>query len=98
MNFDCIFLANQENDQSNLYLMVYEIMNKKYVIVFLRSLLALSFKKHFESCGKNKTKYYYSIIHQKNKYSSSKPQLEDDMIICFNFHFGFVFSKGFDLI
>ena len=45
MNFDCIFLANQENDQSNLYLMVYEIMNKKYVIVFLRSLLALSFKK-----------------------------------------------------
>ena len=67
MNFDCIFLANQENDQSNLYLMVYEIMNKKYVIIFLRSLLALSFKKHFESCGKNKTKYYYSIIHQKNK-------------------------------
>ena len=67
MNFDYIFLANQENDQSNLYLMVYEIMNKKYVIVFLRSLSALSFKEHFESCGNNKKKYYYSIIHQKNK-------------------------------
>ena len=46
MNFDCIFLANQENDQSNLYLMVYEIMNKKYVIVFLNELYWLCLLKN----------------------------------------------------